>query len=193
MVSIGAGRFLLGSAGDEWGRNAHENPQTPVDLRPFAIGKTEVSVDQFRQFVDETGYDPGQGCWHFAVIWLWDEDRNWEAPGYAQSDSSPILCVKWQDAQAYAQWLSRKTGQRYRLPSEAEWEYVAEGGSDNPSWGTNFDLACLDANIYDRSGTDEFGTWWSHSRCDDGFSWPSPVGSLNAKPAGGARHDRQCL
>ncbi len=122
MVSIPAGSFMMGSPDDEAGRTGNEGPLHEVTLRAFAIGKTEVTTDQWQACVNDGGcsYTPS--------------DRGFGGGGM------PVLDVSWQDANTYADWLSRKSGRRYRLPSEAEWEYAARGGTSTPYWwGTSFD------------------------------------------------------
>ncbi len=184
MKSVAGGRFLLGSASNEPGRTPPEGPQIEVSLRPYAIGTNEVTIGQFRRFVEETGHKMHAGCWHWALTWLWDTGRTWQNPGWKQTDRHPIMCTTWHDAAAYAEWLSAKTGQRYRLPSEAEWEFAAGGGEGRAPWGTNPDLACLDANIYDRSMVDAYGAWYSHAGCADAFAESAPVGSLKPNQIG---------
>src|SRR5262245_38780034 len=140
MVVVPAGEFTMGSPAAETGRGLDEGPQRPVAIaQAFAMGRSEVTVAEFRRFVEEAGYRTeaerdarAQGCSGF----VYDDPvaraaaqpfTSWRSPGLAQAqaDSHPVLCVSWNDARAYAQWLSKKTGRRYRLPSEAEWEYAA--------------------------------------------------------------------
>lgn len=106
---------------------------------PVAIGVNPVTVAQFREFVKATGYvttaEQGDGCnvLNGGAIEA-DASLNWENPGYSVSDNLPVTCVSKRDAEAYVTWLSRDTGQRYRLPSTDEWEYAARGGSNTPYW-----------------------------------------------------------
>ncbi len=104
-----------------------------VDYRASRISKAEVTVGQFRLFVQRTGYRNPQ----------WESEPceggsgSWEAPGYVQTDSHPVVCVNWDDAQRYAEWLARETGRQFRLPSDREWEYAAAAGSASRFWWGN--------------------------------------------------------
>src|SRR4029077_10970887 len=92
-----------------------EGPEHPVEItQPFYLGATEVTVGQFRQFVDEEGYQVG--------------DVRWRNPGFDQTDQHPVVWVSWNNAVDYCKWLSKKEGKEYRLPTEAEWEYSCRAG-----------------------------------------------------------------
>lgn len=127
MAPIPAGRFQMGSpeqerriamaAGAQKNWLARETPQHWVGIeRPFALGRYPVTVGEWRAFVLATGWQP-QG------------EVDWAAPGFPQSDEHPVVGVTWFDAQKYVAWLSEVTGKRYRLPSEAEWEYACRAGT----------------------------------------------------------------
>jgi formylglycine-generating enzyme required for sulfatase activity len=127
LVLVPAGRFEMGSAeherriamahGAQKNWLARETPQHWVGIeRAFALGRYPVTVGEWREFVRTTGWQ-GQG------------EVDWEAPGFAQTDAHPVVGVTWHDAQHYVQWLAQRTGQRYRLPSEAEWEYACRAGT----------------------------------------------------------------
>src|SRR5262249_57716176 len=113
----------------EGGRNWWEGPQHVVAFaKPFAVGKFEVTVDQFAAFVAETGYDAGSVCWTYEGNKFDDRfDRSWRNPGYSQEGSHPAACLNWDDAKAYVDWLAKKTGGGYRPLSEDEWEKTAGG------------------------------------------------------------------
>lgn len=114
MVVIPAGRFVMGSPPEEPGRRDSEGPQHEVRIaEPFAMGVYAVTFDEYDRFCDSTGRDkPGDVGWGRA-------DR-------------PVINVSWDDAKAYATWLSEQTGRTYRLPSEAEWEYACRAGTTTP-------------------------------------------------------------
>lgn len=177
MVALPGGSFTMGSAS--------ETPQTQVSVPAFAIGRTEVTRGQYAAFAAETGRGMADGCWYLWLVWLHDGARNWREPGFAQDDDHPIVCMRWSDAQAYADWLSRRTGQRYRLPTEAEWEYAAGDGRGSAPWGGNADMACGNANVYDQTARD---TWGSPPvatvACDDGYAETAPVGHYGANGFG---------
>ena len=132
MVVIPAGTFTMGSPPDEVGRDDDEGPRREVRVPGFAIGRYEVTVDQFGAFVDATGHEPA-GCWVLTGS-EWEKDPNisWRDPGFAQTGRHPAPCVSWDDAQDYLEWLSQATGESYRLPSEAEWEYAARADATTP-------------------------------------------------------------
>ena len=137
MVVVPAGSFMMGASESEAkgmtaGARHHvkwewERPRHTVTMdRPFALGTFKVTRGDYAAFVRETRYDDIEACYR------WNGRRlalaigtDWRDPGFAQTDRDPVVCVSWHDAQAYAYWLSLKTGKRYRLLSEAEWEYVA--------------------------------------------------------------------
>ena len=146
LAVVPAGSFIMGSPESEVGRYTDESPQHGVTFaRAFAAGKTEVSVGEFRRFIETSGYrtdaekgsgsffrDPEDGAWRL------DERLNWRYTSYGETaaDNLPVVHVSWNDAQAYVQWLSQQTGKHYRLPSEAELEYVNRAGSTTIfAWG----------------------------------------------------------
>ena len=109
--------------------------------------------------------------------------RGWRDTGYAQTDDHPAVCVTWEDALAYTQWLSALTGRRYRLLSEAEWEYAARAGTITPRyWGGADSAVCLHANGADRTAraANPQALAWGAADCDDGHVYTSPVGRYRA-------------
>lgn len=141
MVVLPAGRFTLGSADDEPGRDANEGPQKTVEIRSFAIGRYDVTRGEWRAFAAATHRPTAGGCsWASDTGPRPDPAASWEHLNFAQDDRHPIVCVSWRDAQDYAAWLSRKTHHRYRLPTEAEWEYAARAGAGSAfPWGASAD------------------------------------------------------
>ena len=131
MVVIPAGSFVMGSPESEEGREDDEGPQHEVTIpRAFAVGAHEVTVGEYAAFAVDTGYEGETGCWTWTGSeWQESQEISWRNPGYSQTGWHPVACVSWEDARAYVRWLSRKTGEEYRLLSEAEWEYAARAGS----------------------------------------------------------------
>ena len=131
MVVVPAGSFMMGSPGSEEGRSDNEGPVHRVEIpHRFAVGKYEVTRGQFAEFAGQTGYKTAKGC----TIWTGSEWKDstahsWRNPGFRQGDDHPVACVSWNDAQEYVRWLSRETGEEYRLLSESEWEYAARAGT----------------------------------------------------------------
>ncbi|MDP6342021.1 MAG: formylglycine-generating enzyme family protein, partial [Alphaproteobacteria bacterium] len=115
-------------------RYKDEGPQHRVTIpAPFAVGKYEVTRGQYAAFVRATSRDDGDGCYVRAGgKWQKDSSGSWRNPGFQQGDDHPVACVNWDDAKSYVAWLSEKTGQNYRLLTEAEWEYVARAGTTTP-------------------------------------------------------------
>jgi formylglycine-generating enzyme required for sulfatase activity len=190
MVVLPAGRFEMGSQPDEPNRDADEGPAIEVNLgKPFAIGRFEVTRGQFAAFVRATGYVATAQC----LVWTGERleavaGRSWRDPLIVQRDDHPVVCVSWRDATAYAAWLARSTGQSYRLPSNAEWEYAARGGTPGayafPGGETG---ACAYGNVGDRRAKAAVPAWRT-ADCDDGVGFgTAPVGSY--APNGFGLHD----
>lgn len=191
FVNIPAGRFKMGSPSNEKGRYDDEGPVHEVAITGFALSKYDVTRGEFAAFVKETGYDAGNSCYTFETgEWVLHDGRSWRDPGFRQTERDPVVCVNWNDIHAYAGWLGRKTGHRYRLPTEAEWEYAARAGTTSARfWGENPDQACAYANVADQTARDEIAdakTWEIHN-CRDGYAYTSPVGSF--KPNGFGLYD----
>jgi formylglycine-generating enzyme required for sulfatase activity len=172
MVLVPAGQFRMGSPEDERPRDADEGPQRAVTIaKPFAIGRTEVTRGEFAKFVAATGRTMPQEC----VVWengkIGMGPANWRAPGFAQSDNHPVVCITWRDAAAYAAWLAKETGKPYRLPSEAEWEYAARGGTQSDyTFPGGEDAACAYGNVADRAAKAAMPNWRT-ANCDDGVGF----------------------
>ncbi|MEN8260046.1 MAG: SUMF1/EgtB/PvdO family nonheme iron enzyme [Pseudomonadota bacterium] len=184
MVVIAKRSFRMGSPDDEKGRASVEGPQHQVTIsKPFAMSRYEVTVDDFKQFVEATGYrteaeqDAGCGTWE-GDKWKKDTDRNWQKPGFNQTDRHPVVCVSWNDGRAYTAWLKSQTGKPVWLPSEAEWEYAARAGSiQSRYWGDNPDDACRYENVEDRTAKERLSRLLIHE-CSDSFVFTAPAGSF---------------
>jgi len=150
---------------------------------PLAVGRYEVTVGEYKAFVEATGHDAGNGCYVFnGHRWVNELSKSWRDPGFSQSAQDPVTCVNWNDAQDYVTWLSRKTGKRYRLLSEAEWEYAARAGSP-AQYAFNGSVAdlCGYANGADRGSVFD----WRNNSCSDGFAErTAPVGRFRANAFG---------
>lgn len=195
MVLIEGGRFLMGSGGDEAGRYDDEGPQHWVNVQPFALGRCEVTVREFQQFVKETGYrtqaEEGEGCNTLNAKgddFETQKDKSWSRPGFSQSEIHPVLCVSFNDVQAYIAWLNLSTGVTYRLPTEAEWEFAARAGTTTRfSFGDDLgaEHQCTYANGGDISVKDKpFAKEWELANCDDGHDFTAPVGSFKPNAFG---------
>ncbi len=131
MVVLPAGEFMMGSPEGENGRWDDEGPKHRVTIpKPFAVGKYEVTVGQFKAFIDATKYELRGICEIYeSGNWVLKADLNWKNPGFKQTNNHPVVCVSWDDAKEYVKWLSEETRGKYRLLSEAEWEYAARAGT----------------------------------------------------------------
>lgn len=193
MVVIPAGKFVMGtpSAVRAPGAGAAEADAVVIDVpRAFALGRFEVTRGEFARFIADSGHEPRPGCrnWEPALSrFTEDARRNWQnsaLPG-AATDGHPVTCVAFADAQAYVQWLGRETGERYRLPSEAEWEYAARaGGTTLRPWGDAPEGGCDHANTYDLVADAVYRLGWPNSGCRDGFADLAPVGGFGANAFG---------
>ena len=159
MVVVPPGSFMMGSSRGK----SDEQPRRRVSIPElFAVGKYEVTVKEFGEFIKATGHDmaeetgflglPAAGACAARSIATVFEEITWRKPGFSQEDRSPAVCINWNDAAAYAKWLSTKTGMPYRLLSEAEWEYAARATTKTIfSFG---DIASSDQANYDSSHND---------------------------------------
>jgi len=206
MVVVPSGRFLMGSPESERermnreappaGRMSYlvddETPQRAVEINSLAIGRYEVTVAQYAIFVRDTNHSASVDC-----ISDQDGDRRWEfsgpgtwlSPGFQQTPDDPVVCVSWDDAQSYVAWLSQRTGGRYRLLTEAEWEYAARAGSATPyPWGESYDDACTYANVADATAHERYRERRLHSgfvfSCSDGVIHTARVGTFSANNFG---------
>jgi len=190
IVIIDAGSFLMGSQGRSDNGNDHEEPQHRVVIkRGFGLGVTEVTVAQFRVFIKRTGYRTaaelsgssniydevaGRLSRREGITWKFDYQ------GKPADPQLPVLHVNANDAQAYLQWLSVETGKAYRLPSEAEYEYVARaGGSNTYWWGEDSPDEAVENLTGERDRSPSKREWTtSFKRYGDGHWGPAPVGAI---------------
>jgi formylglycine-generating enzyme required for sulfatase activity len=145
MVLVKGGKFTRGSSEDDADAYDDEKQQRKIYLKNFMIGKYPVTDEEFKEFIDDGGYGKARKDMWSEEGWLWREenkisepeywhDRKWNAPNF------PVVGISRFEAEAYANWLSKRTGHQYRLPTEAEWEKAARGtkGFKYP-WGEDFD------------------------------------------------------
>jgi sulfatase modifying factor 1 len=218
FVRIPAGEFLMGS--DElppalalafpqyeqqrFGELADEAPVHRVRIsRPFLLGRHEVTVGQFRRFVEASGHVPesvadGTGGYGYNPAYgpaasqrgdLFegrDPKYSWQAPGFAQDDTHPVLNVTWNDAVAMGRWLSRHEGHAYRLPTEAEWEYACRAGSATRYHnGDSPQALALIANTFDADAARHWPAMRSHALpASDGHAFTAPAGSFEPNAFG---------
>lgn len=187
LVYIAPGQFTMGStpaetqaAGVPAARAINEHSPVVVTVNyAFAMGRHELTIREFRDFAESTGFVATPGCFGLqGRAWVMDPMATWDDPGYPVSDAHPAACLSVNEYQRYLDWLSAKTGARYRLPTEAEWEYMANLGSAQPPrlWRSQDDDACELVNAADKQFTDNYDGEWPAFTCDDGFMITSPTG-----------------
>jgi formylglycine-generating enzyme required for sulfatase activity len=165
MLMIPAGSFMMGSPESEANRGGDEGPQRRVTIARFAVGKYEVTFDDWAACVNNGGCTSNPN----------PSDRGWGR------GRRPVINVSWNDAAGYVRWLSQRTGERYRLLTEAEWEYAARAGTTTPwSWGGDANAACQYANLWDRTASID-----STATCSDSVgAQTAPVGRYQANAFG---------
>jgi len=175
-----------------------ESPRHRVRItHAFEMGQHEVTVGQFRTFLKASGYVPesvADGTGGYGYRRDYDPQTSprgdafegrkrrysWRNPGFAQTDRHPVVNITWRDAVAMAQWLSKTEDRRYRLPTEAEWEYAARAGTQTryASGDAPASLAGI-ANVFDADSAKLWPKWQSRAlRSADGFTFTAPVGSF---------------
>ena len=196
MVVIPSGSYMMGSPQGEDGRSDNEGPRFRVRFeRGFAMSRTEVTVGQFRRFVEATGFETDAERAGESRIYMTGSGRiaerrrvTWEDDflGNRADDDLPVLHVSWNDATAYADWLAERTERAYRLPSEAEFEYALRAGSQTRYWWG--DQAPVEAVENVTGEDDEFNDRrrWTEAfeGYGDGYWGPAPVASLQPNPFG---------
>jgi formylglycine-generating enzyme required for sulfatase activity len=211
FVLVPAGEFMMGSdespesLAQTWPayerkRFTDIDDEAPVHrvriTRAFYLGRTEVTVGQFRRFLEASGYVPesvadGTGAYGYNPAYDpattargdafegRDPKYSWRNPGFPQDESHPVVNVTWNDAVALADWLSRAEGHSYRLPTEAEWEYAARAGT-RTRYCSGDDPETLQkvANVFDADAARNWKKWAGYALAGrDGHAFTAPVGS----------------
>jgi formylglycine-generating enzyme required for sulfatase activity len=196
LVVIPLGSYQMGSSEGEADRKSNEGPRFVVSLeRGFALARSEISVGQFRSFIGATGYAPSASQNGSSTVYdersgsmaaksgvSWQSDHN----GKNAAADLPVIHVSWVDAKAYADWLSRETGKSYRLPSEAEFEYVLRASTQTRyPWGDG-NPSRLVGNLTGDGDRSESRRNWVNAFPDyiDGYWGPAPIRSFEANRFG---------
>jgi len=218
FVLIPAGEFMMGSEESadslalsfpQYDRKrfmalGDEAPVHKVRItKTFYLGQHEVTVSQFRRFLEASGYTPeseadGTGGYGYNPFYApaksargdafegRDPKYSWRNPGFQQGDDHPVVNITWNDAVAMCKWLSETEGKTYRLPSEAEWEYAARAGTATRYHTGNDPQSLLKAaNVFDAEATENWEKWAGYALAgSDGFAFTSPVGSYSPNAFG---------
>jgi formylglycine-generating enzyme required for sulfatase activity len=212
FILVPAGEFLMGSDESpevlskvypqyERRRVLELGDEAPVHrvriTQAFYLGQFEVSVAQFRKFIEASGYvtesvadgtggygynanyDPAQSVSGDAFEGR-DPKYSWRNPGFIQGDNHPVVNVTWNDAVALATWLSEKEGVKYRLPTEAEWEYACRAGTRTRyTSGDDPESLLKVANVFDFDAKEYWQRWAQFALAGrDGFAFTAPAGSF---------------
>lgn len=201
MIAVPAGKYMMGATEEEFkgvmnkykDTYQYETPRHLASVNAFLLAKYDVTRKEFSVFAKETGFQ-GKGC---RVVkghdFTDDPSADWGNPGFKQTDQDPVVCVSWNDAHKFIDWLNSKSRGssrlKYRLPTETEWEYAARAGTTTAAyWGSDRQNQCKYENAYDRSasvlGLDVIDHEHPFADCADGFVETSPVGSFQSNPWG---------
>ena len=206
MVLIPAGEFMMGSKESSEEQNGTyekygmvtsidaERPPHHVRItKPFYLAVFEVTVGQFRQFAGETGYSTteerdSRGGWGYdssTRTFVRKKEFSWRNPGFPQTDDHPVVDVDWNDALAFCKWLSQKEGKKYRLPTEAEWEYACRAGTTTRYYnGDDPERLPEVGNIADAATKAMISGDWLTIKANDGYAFTSPVGRFKPNAFG---------
>ena len=193
MVVIPAGSFQMGAPPGENQRfevptteAGRDEPQHQVTFaKPFALAKFDITRAEFIAFLRATNFRPRPGCMtEVNGVWTPQLQATWQEPGFAQTERDPVVCMNEIEIGGYIRWLRQATGKDYRLPSEAEWEYAARGGTTTAYyWGDDPRDACTYENVGDETHREKYGGTTAIP-CRDGFAETAPVGSFRPNPFG---------
>lgn len=221
MVSIPGGTFRMGSRlsaeevvkkfGGDVENYQMEHPVHTVTLDSFEISAHAVTVPVFRRFVEATGYktdvERGDGANIFnGSEWVQKSDANWRNPYLSQNDDYPVTCVSWNDANAFCKWLSKETGDNFRMPTEAEFEYTCRAGTETIFYTGNNESVLARAGWYFENsgkkthpvGQKEPNAWglydmhgniweWCNDRYDENYYSKSPSTNPTGPATGSKR------
>ncbi|MFA6714398.1 MAG: SUMF1/EgtB/PvdO family nonheme iron enzyme [Victivallaceae bacterium] len=208
LVYIRPGTFMLGSTQEEreWAAGPEgqgkaefyndegDSPRRAEIKHGFWMGRTEVTVGQWRRFIEATGYktdaEKSGKAFCFSQTenkWCFRNGKNWRDPDYSYpvKDNFPVTCVSWNDVTAFCQWLTKKEREanrlpddlEYRLPTEAEWEYACRGGRSGTKfwWGDDWTDAQDRANVASTDPINSKGAYWTLGKWKDGWAYVAPV------------------
>lgn len=195
MVALEAGEFSMGSPGSERDRLSNEGPVRTIAVGPFALSQHEITVGEFRRFIEASGYQTDAEIQGESTVYnvlsgslVQKSGVNWrhDFVGKPATDALPVVHVSWNDAKAYVAWLASETGQAYRLPSEAEFEYALRGGTKSPYW---WGASAPRRKVENLTGQqDKIANRWqwpdAFARYGDGHWGPAPHGSFRENPFG---------
>jgi formylglycine-generating enzyme len=207
-ILVKSGAFKMGSPANEKDRHKSEVIHEVQISKSFYMGIHTVTIKQFRAFVDETKHktQAESGDQHFygcggqafdavAKEFLsWDVKYDWRNTGFPQSDQHPVVNVSWNDAMAFCRWLSKKSGRKVDLPTEAEWEYACRAGTRTRFWSGDDDRDLRGiANVADEALQtipaykklfNDIGCGLTFATFNDGFEYTAPAGKFKCNPWG---------
>jgi formylglycine-generating enzyme required for sulfatase activity len=191
LVAIPSGEFQMGSPRNDASREDDEAQHLVKITRPFLMGKYEVTVGQFKAFAKDSGYRTeaeadGRGGRAFnGKEFIQKPESNWRNLFFQQSDDDPVCVISWNDAVAFCRWLSKKEGNTYRLPTEAEWEYACRAGTTTRFYhGDDEEGLKTVGNIADASLKKKWVDVTWAMRWDDGYAFTSPAGKFRPNAFG---------
>jgi formylglycine-generating enzyme required for sulfatase activity len=197
LTVIPTGSFLMGSPASEDGHRASEDPQRQVKIDAgFALGRDEVTVAEFRAFIDDAGYTTDAEKTETSSVYEEESGRiidrhgvTWRDDylGIKAGDNFPVIHISWNDGTAYAQWLSARTGKNYRLPSEAEFEYAQRAGAATRyPWGDGNPGRVYENVTGDGERSPRLKRSWAKAfpHYDDHYWGPAPIGAFPANKFG---------
>jgi sulfatase modifying factor 1 len=193
LALIPPGEFQMGSPQSETKREDIESQHRVRITKPLYLGVHEVTVGQFRRFVEAKSYrteaeQDGEGGYGFnesSNSWFQNAKYTWRNCGFAQGDDHPVVNVSWNDAKAFCDWLSAQEGKTYRLPTEAEWEYACRAGTNTVySSGDDPEILARVGNVADATAKAKFHNRDLAIKASDDYVYTAPVGRFQPNAFG---------